>query len=60
MKIFALWCVVAVVVFTVLAAFSVSEGAQAAAIGGGGFACLMVALCFYALASIHALIQRGK
>ncbi len=61
MKTFAICCVVAVVLLTLVGAFSVYSGAQAAAIGAGGFGVLLIALCFYVLADIRALLmQRGK
>ena len=57
MRHFAIGCIVVVILLTLIAAFSVKDGAIAAAIGGGGFVCLLIALCFYALADIRALIQ---
>jgi hypothetical protein len=57
MKAFAIGCVVAVVLLTVVGAFSVQAGARAAAIGGAGFGCLLLALCFYALADIRATLH---
>ncbi len=60
MKGFAIGCVVVVILLTAVAAFSVTEGSQAAAIGACGFGALLIALCFYVLADIRALLQRGK
>lgn len=55
MRIFAGWLIAIIVCLTVLAAFSVSEGVHAAAIGAAGFVALLLALCFYALADIRQL-----
>jgi hypothetical protein len=60
MKTFAISCVVAVVLLTLVAALHVVEGSQAAAIGAGGFGVLLIALCFYVLTDIRALLLRGK
>jgi uncharacterized membrane protein YfcA len=59
MKAFALICAVVVVVLAVIGAFSVQEGSQAAIIGACGFACLIVALCFYLLADIREVLKQS-
>jgi hypothetical protein len=59
MKIFSIICIVAVVLLTGIAAFSVVEGAQAAAIGGAGLVCLVAALALYVLVQIRDLVK-GK
>ena len=61
MKSFAIGCVVVVILLTLVAVFNphVQDGAVAAAIGAGGFFGLLVALCFYVLADIRAILQRG-
>jgi hypothetical protein len=60
MKTFAACCIAVVVLLTVVAAFNVVEGSQAAAIGAGGFGVLLIALCFYVLADIRALMQQRR
>jgi hypothetical protein len=60
MKGFAIGCVGVVILLTVLGAFSVQEGSQAAVIGAAGFGCLLLALCFYALADIRDALRTPK
>jgi hypothetical protein len=62
MKTFAISCIVVVILLTLIAVFNphVPDGATAAAIGAAGSFCLLLALCFYVLADIRALMQRGK
>ena len=58
MKTFAVVLVVAVILLTLIAAFSVMEGATAAVIGASGFACFIGALCFYMLADIREIVRK--
>lgn len=58
MRTFALICAFAVVLLTVVAAFSVQAGSQAAVIGACGFACFIAVLCFYLLADIREVLKR--
>jgi hypothetical protein len=60
MKTFAICCVVVVALLTGIAELSAYSGTQAAAIGAGGFGVLLIALCFYVLTDIRALLLRGK
>ena len=62
MKNFSIGCVVVVILLTLVAVFNphVPDGATAAGIGAGGFLCLLLALCFYVLCDIRAIMQRGN
>lgn len=57
MKNFAIFCIVAVVVLTLIAAVPQLSGTTAAMIGAAGFVALLLALSFYALADIRAIVR---
>ena len=57
MKTLSLIFCIAVVLLTVIAVSSVTEGAQAAVILASGFVCLLLTLAFYVLCDIREVLK---